>query len=119
MDGRRILRGEDAEHRASGKQAGCGNGDQCQPGRLGDGAVGDLVEVHVTVHRQPKLKVSKESVKRFKDKLRQTFQMGRGRYLRTQLGDSSGVLGGWVSHYRLAEVEASTDPLRGALPTRQ
>ena len=33
----------------------------------------------VTTHHQPKLKVAKESVKRFKDKLRQAFGMGRGR----------------------------------------
>lgn len=57
----------------------------------------------VTFHRRPKLKVSKESVKRFKDKLRQTFRMGRGRNLRTQLGDLAAVLRGWASYYRLAE----------------
>jgi RNA-directed DNA polymerase len=58
----------------------------------------------VTIHHQPKLKVSKESVKRFKDKLRQVFRMGRGRNLRTQLGDLAMVLRGWAAYYRLAEV---------------
>jgi RNA-directed DNA polymerase len=65
----------------------------------------------VTFHRQPKLKVSKESVKRFKDKLRQAFRMGRGRNLRRQLGDLAAVLRGWVSYYRLAEVKGIFEDL--------
>lgn len=65
----------------------------------------------VTVHHQPKLKVSKESIKRFKDKLRQAFRMGRGRNLRAQLGDLAAVLRGWVSYYRLAEVKGVFEDL--------
>jgi RNA-directed DNA polymerase len=65
----------------------------------------------VTTHRQPKLKVSKESVKRFKDKLRQAFRVGRGRNIRTQLGDLAAVLRGWVSYYRLAEVKGVFEEL--------
>ena len=65
----------------------------------------------VTFHRQPKLKVSKESIKRFKDKLRQAFRMGRGRNLRAQLGDLAAVLRGWVSYYRLAEVKGVFEEL--------
>jgi RNA-directed DNA polymerase len=65
----------------------------------------------VTWHHRPKLKVSKESVKRFKDKLRQSFRAGRGRNLRTQLGDLAAVLRGWVSYYRLAEVKGIFEEL--------
>lgn len=65
----------------------------------------------VTMHHQPKLKVSKESIKRFKDKLRQAFRAGRGRNLRTQLGDLAAVLRGWVSYYRLAEVKGIFEEL--------
>lgn len=65
----------------------------------------------VTFHRQPRLKVSKESVKRFKDKLRQAFRMGRGRSIRRQLGDLAAVLRGWVSYYRLAEVKGIFEDL--------
>jgi RNA-directed DNA polymerase len=65
----------------------------------------------VTVHRQPKLKVSKESVKRFKDKLRPMFRMGRGRNLRTVMGDLAAVLRGWVSYYRLAEAKGIFEDL--------
>ena len=65
----------------------------------------------VTTHHQPKLKVSRESVKRFKDKLRQAFRMGRGRNLKVQLGDLAAVLRGWVSYFRLAQVKGIFEDL--------
>ena len=65
----------------------------------------------VTVHYQPKLKVAKESIRRFKDKLRQAFRVGRGRNLRRQLEDLAPVLRGWVSYYRLAEVKGIFEEL--------
>jgi RNA-directed DNA polymerase len=65
----------------------------------------------VTSHRQPKLKVSRESVKRFKDKLRQAFCRGRGRNLNTELSDLAPVLRGWVAYYRLAEVKGVFEEL--------
>jgi RNA-directed DNA polymerase len=65
----------------------------------------------VTMHQTPKLKVAKESVKRFKDKLRQMFRMGRGRNLRSQLRDMAPVIRGWASYYRLAEVKGVFEDL--------
>jgi len=65
----------------------------------------------VTTHRQPKLKVSRESVKRFKDKLRRAFRRGRGRNLGTQLTELVPVLRGWVAYYRLAEVKGVFEEL--------
>jgi RNA-directed DNA polymerase len=65
----------------------------------------------VTTHHQPRLKVSRESVKRFKDKLRRAFQAGRGRNLHAQLGDLAAVLRGWVGYYRLAEVKGVFEDL--------
>ena len=65
----------------------------------------------VTNHRRPKLKVSKESVKRFKDKLRQAFRAGRGRNLRRLLNDLACVLRGWVAYFRLAEVKGIFEDL--------
>jgi RNA-directed DNA polymerase len=58
----------------------------------------------VTSHRRPKLKVSKESVKRFQDKLRQAFHRGLGRNLAAQLCELAPVLRGWAGYYRRAEV---------------
>jgi RNA-directed DNA polymerase len=58
----------------------------------------------VTRHRVSKLKVSKESVKRFQDKLRQAFRRGRGRNLAAQLCELAPLLRGWAGYYRRAEV---------------
>jgi RNA-directed DNA polymerase len=65
----------------------------------------------VTPHRLPRLKVSRESVKRFKDKLRQAFHRGRGRNLGVQLRDLAAVLRGWVGYYRLAQVQGIFEDL--------
>jgi len=58
----------------------------------------------VTWHRQPRLKVAPESVKRFKARLRSAFRTGRGQRLGTVIGDLAPMLRGWVAYFRLAEV---------------
>jgi len=65
----------------------------------------------VTTHRQPKLKVSPESVKRLKEKLRTLLRRGRGRRLGTVCEDLSPIIRGWVAYYRLSEVKASFEML--------
>jgi len=65
----------------------------------------------VTRDRLPKLKVSKESVKRFQDKLRQAFHRGRGRNLAAQLHELTPVLRGWVGYFRLAQVRGVFETL--------
>jgi len=59
----------------------------------------------VTDHKQPKLKVAKESVKRLKGNLRAEFRKGRGRNLWTVIKELSRRLRGWVSYFRMAEVK--------------
>ena len=59
----------------------------------------------VTCHREPKLKVAPESVKRFKEKLRETFRQGRGRSLSTVMKELGRVTRGWVAYFRLAQVK--------------
>jgi len=58
----------------------------------------------VTVHYHPKLKVATESVRRFKQSLRQTFRAGRGRRVATVLRELAPKLRGWVAYFRLSEV---------------
>jgi len=65
----------------------------------------------VTVHYQPKLKVAKESVRRFKQSLRQTFRAGRGRRIATVLCELAPKLRGWVAYYRLSEVRGVFEQL--------
>ncbi len=65
----------------------------------------------VTVHRQPKLKVATESVRRLKEKLRGAFRRGRGQNLGRLIGDLAPQLRGWVAYFRLSEVKGVFDRL--------
>jgi len=58
-----------------------------------------------THHCQPKFKVTLESVKRFKGRLRETLRKARGRDVRCVLAQLKRVLIGWVSYYRKSEVK--------------
>lgn len=59
----------------------------------------------VTWHRTPKLKVATESVRRLKQKLRETFRRGRGRNMGRLIRDLTPQLRGWAAYYRLSEVK--------------
>jgi hypothetical protein len=65
----------------------------------------------VTSHRRPKLKVARESVKRFKAHLREAFRRGRGRRLTAVVSDLAGVIRGWVAYFRLTEVTGVLEEL--------
>jgi RNA-directed DNA polymerase len=63
----------------------------------------------VTWHRQPRLKVSPESLKRLKTNLKPALRAGRGRSLARVVRLLSSRIRGWVAYFRLAEVKASPD----------
>jgi group II intron reverse transcriptase/maturase len=65
----------------------------------------------VTVHRQPKLKVAAESVRRFKQSLRQVFRAGRGRRVASVVRELAPKLRGWVAYFRLSEVRGAFEEL--------
>ena len=65
----------------------------------------------VTVHREPKLRVAPESVKRLKAKLRPILRRGRGRNLAGVAEELGPVLRGWVAYYRMVEVKVSFEEL--------
>jgi len=65
----------------------------------------------VTWHRQPRLKVSPESVKRLKTNLKPALRAGRGRSLARVIRLLSSRIRGWVAYFRLAEVKASFEML--------
>jgi len=65
----------------------------------------------VTWHRKPKLKVAPESVRRLKQKLRETFRRGRGRQIGRLIRDLTPQLRGWVAYYRLSEVKGVFEQL--------
>ena len=66
-----------------------------------------------TAHRQPRLRVAKESVARFKAKLRAMWRQGRGRSLGRTLEDLTLILTGWIAYFRLAEAKGVFEELDG------
>lgn len=67
----------------------------------------------MTSHKQPRLKVAPQSVKRFKDKLREMFRRGRGRNPAKFIEELTPVLRGWLNYYQLAQVKGVFEELDG------
>jgi len=65
----------------------------------------------VTAQREAKLKVSPESVKRLRVKLKDVLRRARGRNLGRTIEELTPILRGWVAYYRLAEVKAAFEGL--------
>jgi RNA-directed DNA polymerase len=65
----------------------------------------------VTHHREAKLRIAPESVRRFKEKLRPLLRAGRGRSVGGTIEDLTPVLTGWVRYFRLAETRVSFEEL--------
>jgi RNA-directed DNA polymerase len=65
----------------------------------------------VTWHRDPKLKVARQSIHRLKSKLRPILRRGRGKSLAQVIEDLGPVLRGWVAYFRLVEIKASFEEL--------
>lgn len=69
----------------------------------------------MTWHKQPRLKVAPESVKRLKEKIRTIFREGRGRSLRKVIEELNQLLRGWMNYFRLATVKNVFEELDGWL----
>lgn len=72
----------------------------------------------MTWHKQPRLRVARESERRFRAKLRAAFRAGRGRNLRGFIESLRPVLRGWVNYFRLAEVKRVFEDLDGWMRRR-
>lgn len=59
----------------------------------------------MTWHKEPRLKVSPESVKRLKSKLKAAFRQGKGRNLYSFIEELKPLLQGWINYFCLAEVK--------------
>lgn len=67
-----------------------------------------------TVHKETKLKVSKESLKRFKNKVKDKMRSGRGRNLKKFIAnDLNPLLRGWMIYFSGSEVKGFTKDLDG------
>jgi len=69
----------------------------------------------MTWHKQPRLKVAPESIRRLKAKVRTIFREGRGRSLSQVIKDLNQLLRGWAGYFRLAEVKGVFEELDGWL----
>lgn len=68
----------------------------------------------MTFHRQPKLKIAKESVKRMKTILKTAFRGGRGRNLARFIEEElNPKLRGWGNYFKLNEVRVTIEELDG------
>lgn len=63
-------------------------------------------------HKQCKIRVAPESIKRFRGHLKKLFRIGRGRNLRRFINeDLNPVLRGWINYFGLAEVKSFAEEL--------
>jgi len=69
----------------------------------------------MTWHKQPRLKVAPESVRRLKVKVRRILREGRGRSLPEVIKELNPLLRGWMQYFRLAEVKGIFEELDGWL----
>ncbi len=67
-----------------------------------------------TSHKDTKLKVDKESIKRFKQKIKEKMRRGRGRNLKKFIAkDLNPLLRGWMIYFSGSEVKGFTKDLDG------
>jgi RNA-directed DNA polymerase len=72
-----------------------------------------------TWHRQPKLRIPKESIRRIRAHLKAIFRCARGRNLQRMIQeDLNPVIRGWINYFRLAEVKAFAEELDGWIRRR-
>ena len=73
----------------------------------------------MTGHKDPRLKVAPESIKRLKGKLKQAFRKGRGRNLQRFIKeDLNPILRGWMNYFRLTQVKGILQELDGWIRRR-
>lgn len=67
----------------------------------------------MTMHRQPRLKVSDKAAKRAKERIRAIMARGRGRRLADVIGELTIFMRGWTSYFRLSQVKGVFEELDG------
>jgi len=72
-----------------------------------------------TVHRNPKIRVPKESIQRFKSKAKQIFRQGRGRNIVKLIEEKlTPFIRGWINYFKLAETKQFAEDLDGWIRRR-
>ncbi len=72
-----------------------------------------------TWHKQPKLRVPKESIKKVRGHLKAIFRQARGRNLQKTITEElNPIIRGWINYFRLAEVKNFAEELDGWIRRR-
>ena len=72
----------------------------------------------MTWHRQPKLKVSPDSIQRIRGKIRELMWKARGCSLTKVIGEIVPLLRGWINYFRLSSVKIAFEELDGWIRRR-
>jgi RNA-directed DNA polymerase len=64
-----------------------------------------------TMHRESRLRIAPESVRRLSDRVRELFRIGRGRSLAWTIETLNPVLRGWINYFRLTDSKGILDQL--------
>jgi RNA-directed DNA polymerase len=66
-----------------------------------------------TWHRQTRLRIAAESLKRLQAKVRECLRAGRGRSLQATINELTPMLRGWMNYFRLTQVQGVLEQLDG------
>ena len=72
----------------------------------------------MTMEKTPRIKPARQSIKRFKGKLRAVLSQGRGRSVQKLIEELNPILRGWINYFRLAEVKDIFEELDGWIRRR-
>ncbi|RQT01692.1 group II intron reverse transcriptase/maturase [Burkholderia contaminans] len=72
----------------------------------------------VTMHRQARLRIAPESLKRLTARIRELMRPGRGRSVSQTIEALNPVLRGWISYFRYTEVKGALEALDGWIRRR-
>jgi RNA-directed DNA polymerase len=72
----------------------------------------------MTWHRQPRLKVSPDSIQRIRGKIRELMWKARGCSLTKVIGELVPLLRGWINYFRLSSVKIAFEELDGWIRRR-
>jgi len=72
----------------------------------------------LTMHRQARLRIAPESIKRLMARVKELMRQGRGRSLSHTIEVLNPVLRGWINYFRYTQVKGTTEELDGWLRRR-
>jgi group II intron reverse transcriptase/maturase len=72
----------------------------------------------VTVHREPRLRIAPESVRRLTARVRELMRQGRGRSLAHTIGTLNPLLRGWINYFQFTQGKGTLEELDGWMRRR-